>query len=147
MQHAGVRQTFQKLASRRAVGDLAAGEHEGDGAAMPVGQGVDFGRAAAARPTDGLIFAPPFTTKAERCAFHCGRGDQPLLGRTSGTGERAREIAPDAFGRPADIPIIERLARSVVRRRVDLAPARFQHMNDAADHALAVNSAIRERRC
>ena len=51
------------------IGDLSAGEQEGDGAAVAIGQRVDFGGAAAARTTDGLFSLPPFPPEAERCAF------------------------------------------------------------------------------
>ena len=42
------RKAFEQRRARRAIGDLTAGEHEGDGATTRVGQRVDFGRAAAA---------------------------------------------------------------------------------------------------
>ena len=53
----------------RAISDLASGEQEGDGPAVAIGQRVDFGRAASARTTDGLVALPPFPPEAERCAF------------------------------------------------------------------------------
>lgn len=52
-----------------AIRDLPAGEQEGDGAAVPVGQGVDFGGATAARATDRLVPLPPFPPEAQRCTF------------------------------------------------------------------------------
>lgn len=52
-----------------AIRHLPAGEQEGDGAAVPVDQGVDFGRAAAARATDRLLLLSPFPPEAQRCAF------------------------------------------------------------------------------
>lgn len=52
-----------------AIRDLPAGEQEGDGAAIPVGQGVDFGGATAARAADRLVPLPPFPPEAQRCAF------------------------------------------------------------------------------
>lgn len=51
-----------------AVGNVAAGEDESDRSAEPVGQRVDFRRAAAARTPDRLIFLPPLPPAAERCA-------------------------------------------------------------------------------
>lgn len=33
------------------------------------GQGMDFGRPAAARAVDGLLIVPPFPPAAERCAL------------------------------------------------------------------------------
>ena len=77
--------------------------------------------------------------------LHCGRVDQDLLGRSAGAGESMKEIAPHALGRPADIPVVERLARPIVRRRVDPATARLQNMNDAADHAPVVDPFLAAR--
>ena len=42
------------------------------------------------------------------------------------------DILPDAFRRPADETIVERLARTVGRRGVDPAATALQHMNDPA---------------
>ena len=63
------RKAFEQRRARRAVGDLAAREHEGDRSAERVGQRVDFRRPPAARAADRLIFLPPFPPAAERCAF------------------------------------------------------------------------------
>ena len=69
MEDAGGRHLLQQCRSRRAIGDLAAGEQEGDGPAVAIGQRVDLGRAPAARAADGLVALPPFPPEAERCAF------------------------------------------------------------------------------
>lgn len=52
-----------------AIGNLPAGEQEGDGTTIPVGQGVDFCGAPAARAADRLVALPPFPPEAQRCAF------------------------------------------------------------------------------
>ena len=52
-----------------AVGGLAAGEMERDRPALCIGQGVDLGRAAAARSPDRLALLPPLPPEAQRCAF------------------------------------------------------------------------------
>jgi hypothetical protein len=49
-----------------AIRHLAPREQEGDRAAEPVGQGVDFGGAAAPRATDRLCVLPPFPPEAQR---------------------------------------------------------------------------------
>ena len=49
-----------------AVGDLAAGQQEGDRAAQTVGQRMDFGGPAAARTADCLVPFPPFPPEAQR---------------------------------------------------------------------------------
>jgi len=54
---------------RQAVSDLAAGQQECDGTTVLVGQGMDFGRALAARAADRLALLPPFPPEAQRCAF------------------------------------------------------------------------------
>ena len=59
----------EKFRASRAIGDVSAGEHEGDRSTSCVGQRVDFGRASASRATDSLIFLPPLPPAAERCAF------------------------------------------------------------------------------
>ena len=48
------------------VGILAGGKMKNDRPAAPVAQAMDFGRAAAARAADGLIFFPPFPPEAQR---------------------------------------------------------------------------------
>lgn len=50
----------------RAVGHLAAGQEERDGAAELVGERVDFRRAPAARAADRLRDLPPFPPEALR---------------------------------------------------------------------------------
>src|SRR5215468_4025345 len=47
------------------VGILAGGKMKNDRPAAPVAQAMDFGRAAAARAADGLIFFPPFPPEAQ----------------------------------------------------------------------------------
>ena len=54
---------------RDAIGHMAPGQQEGDGAALRVGQGVNFGGAPTARPADRLVPLPPFPPEAQRCAF------------------------------------------------------------------------------
>ena len=49
------------------------------------------------------------------------------------------DILPDAFRRPADETIVERLARTVGRRGIDPAATAFQHMNDPADDTAIIN--------
>ena len=52
-----------------AIGNLATGEQERDGAAEGVGQGVDLRRPAAPRAAYRLIALPPFPPDAQRWAF------------------------------------------------------------------------------
>ena len=49
-----------------AIRDMSAGQQEGDGATVLVGQGMDLGRATAARPADRLVLLPPFPPAAQR---------------------------------------------------------------------------------
>ena len=51
------------------VGDVARRQREGEGSADGIGEGVDFGRLAAARGPDRLRAAPPFPPNAERWAL------------------------------------------------------------------------------
>ena len=64
-----LRQLLQQRISRRAIGDVAASQQEGDGPTQAIGQRVDFRRAPAARAADRLILLPPFPPAAERCAL------------------------------------------------------------------------------
>jgi hypothetical protein len=69
-----------------------------------------------------------------------GRGiDQDLLGWTTGRGQGMEDVLPDAFGRPADETIVERLAWAVGRRGIDPAATALQHMNDPADDTAIIN--------
>ncbi len=69
MYQIGLGHLVEQRVGRHAVSDLAAGQQERDGAAVLVGQGVDFGRASAARAADRLVSLPPFPPEAQRCAF------------------------------------------------------------------------------
>ena len=72
--------------------------------------------------------------------FHSGGIDQHLRWRTASLGQCVEKIGPDAFRSPPDVAIVERLLRPVFGRRVDPAPARFQHMYDATDHTPIIDA-------
>ena len=74
-----------------------------------------------------------------------GTVDQDLIGRSTGAGERLEDGHPDASPGPARVAIVERLARTVVGRRVDPTPSRLQDMDDAADHAAVVDPRLAPR--
>ena len=69
MHQIGGRQLVQQAVGSGAVGDLAPGQQEGDGAAGGIGQGVDFRRSPPTGPADRLTALPPFPPEAQRCAF------------------------------------------------------------------------------
>src|SRR5207245_11503727 len=52
--------------------------------------------------------------------------------------ERLKDVAPHALLRPSNEAIVERLAWSVFRRRIDPASAGLQHLHDPADHATII---------
>jgi hypothetical protein len=62
-------QLFEQHCTGGAIRDLPAGQHEGERAALRIGQRVDLRRAPATRTANGLIFLPPFPPAAERCAL------------------------------------------------------------------------------
>src|SRR5512135_502951 len=55
------------------------------------------------------------------------------------------DVLPDAFGRPADEPIVEGLARAIDGRGVDPATAGFQHMDNPADNTAIINPRLTAR--
>ncbi len=64
------------------------------------------------------------------------------VGRLRMDGDRLEQLDPKAFGRPADIAIVEGFLWPAFRRRVDPAPARLEDMDDAADHPTVVDSGL-----
>ncbi len=74
-----------------------------------------------------------------------GGVDQKLGGRPASRGEHVEKIESHALSRPADIAVVERLPRPIFRRRIDPAPARFQHMDNAADHPAIVDPRLAAR--
>jgi hypothetical protein len=62
--------------------------------------------------------------------------------RAARLGQSLKEPDPDTLGRPADEPIVERLARAADVRRIDPAPARLEDMNDAADHPTIIHARL-----
>ena len=66
MQDFGAGHLIEQGIGGSAVGDLAAGQREGDRAAQTVGQRMDFGGPAAARTADCLVPFPPFPPEAQR---------------------------------------------------------------------------------
>ena len=65
--------------------------------------------------------------------------DQHLRRRAAGRCQGMENIHPNPFGRPAHEAIVQRLLRTIDRRRVDPASARLQHMNDPADDAAVID--------
>ena len=66
MEDRGGAHAFEQGIGRHAVGDLAAGQQEGDGTAETIGQRVDFDGSPVARAADGLRELPPFPPEAQR---------------------------------------------------------------------------------
>jgi hypothetical protein len=77
--------------------------------------------------------------------LHRAGVDQNLGRRAGGLGERLEQLDPHAFRRPPDKAIVERLLRPIIRRRVDPTTARFQHMNNPADHPPVVDARLAPR--
>lgn len=49
------------------------------------------------------------------------------------------EALPDTLRGPSNVPIVERLPRTIVGRGVDPTPARLQDVDDATDHAAVID--------
>ncbi len=86
---------FEQQRAGLAIGDLSAGQQEGERAAGAVGEGVDLGRAPAARAADGLALLPPFTPGGAAVGLHGGRVDQHLGGRPADLGQGLEQPDPD----------------------------------------------------
>ena len=71
--------------------------------------------------------------------------DQHFRGRPAGRCQGVEDVHPDAFGRPAHEAIVERLARTVDRRRINPTRTGLQNVNDAADDAPVVGSRLATR--
>ena len=63
-----------------------------------------------------------------------GTVDENLRGRATCRGQDAENVRPHALGRPADEPIVERLARAVDLGSIRPSATGLQNMDDPADH-------------
>jgi len=63
------RKWFDQSRRRLDVVAIAAGQFEGDKAAVSVNDSIDFRGAPASALADGLRLGPPFPPDAQRCAF------------------------------------------------------------------------------
>src|SRR5215213_2853042 len=77
--------------------------------------------------------------------LYCRTIDQKVRWWSTGAGECLEQIDPHALCRPADVAIVERLARSVDTRRIDPAPTGLQHLNDAAYDATVIDARLASR--
>jgi hypothetical protein len=59
--------------------------------------------------------------------------------------ERLEQASPHALLRPPDEAIVERLARTIVARRIDPSAAALQHMNDPGDHPAIIDTLLPAR--
>lgn len=98
------------------------------------------GLSSSARPASGqsLGSAPPFSATGAPVSLY-RRGIDQNLGRwPSGLRQRVEKLRPDAFLRPADVTIVDRLVRAVDLGRIRPAAAGLQDMDDPADHATII---------
>jgi len=65
--------------------------------------------------------------------------DQQLRGRTARRGQRAEDGLPNALLGPAYEAVVERLARTIDRWRINPTAAGLKDMHDPADNATVVN--------
>lgn len=69
-----------------------------------------------------------------------GRGVDQHFGRWAARRRQSVEdVRPDTFRSPAHKSVVERLPRTIDRRRIGPAATRFEHMHDAADHPPVIN--------
>lgn len=71
--------------------------------------------------------------------------DQHPRRRTACRRQGPEDVRPNAFRRPAHEAIVECLAWSIDRRRIDPAAAGFEHMDDPADDPPVVHTRLAPR--
>ena len=76
----------------------------------------------------------PLSAARRAVRLHMRAVDHDFGGRSTRCRQRDEHLLPDAFRRPPHEPVVERLSRTAARRCIDPATARFDHMDDAADH-------------
>jgi hypothetical protein len=91
------------------------------------------------RPPDGLRVLPPFSARGASVRLRIGRIPQHLSGRATSGRKRLEEAPPDAFDCPAQEPVVQRLRRAVLARRMPPRATRAQHMDDTAEHTPVVH--------
>jgi hypothetical protein len=133
------------------VGCVATGEVERDRLAGLVCRGVDLAGPAAARRAPSRLAAmgsptarwparaPPFSARGASVRLRIGRIPQHLSGRATSGRKRLEEAPPDAFACPAHEPVVQRLRRAVLARRMPPRATRAQHMDDTAEHTPVVH--------
>ena len=77
--------------------------------------------------------------------LHGGTVDQHLGRRPAHARQRMEQVNPDALGSPANEPVVKRLSWPVDGRRINPAPTRLQHVDDAADHPEVVHPRLAAR--
>ena len=100
---AGSRPLGSRRPGRRSAGSGAAFRARRSGNAVWSCDRLESARSPA--------FAPPFSACGAAVGLHSGAIHQDLDGRTAGGGKRLENASPDAAARPADKPVVERLAR------------------------------------
>ena len=89
------------------VSYVSAGQQEGAWSSFAVDEGMDLGRAAAARAADGLVFGPPFWAPlAERCAF---TAELSIMVSPGGSAHSTRAAANRRCHRPRRLQRLYRL--------------------------------------
>lgn len=73
------------------------------------------------------------------------RVDQHLRRGAAHRCQRMEDVFPNAFGRPPNEAIVERLARAVDGRRINPATPGLQHMDDAADDPAVIDPGLAPR--
>lgn len=76
-------------------------------------------------------------------SLHGGTVDEDLGWWSASAGQCVKETDPNALGGPADIAIVESLARSVFRRCIDPTPTGLEDdVDDPAGHPVVVNTRL-----
>ena len=82
---------------------------------------------------------PPFSARSTTVRLDRRGTDQHFSRRAASRRQGMEHFRPDALGRPTNKAVVERLLRTVDRRRIGPAAARLQNMHDAADHTPVID--------
>jgi hypothetical protein len=137
----GVRQTVEDQCGTLVIACLAFRQGQDERPTLVIANRVQLGIQAALRAPDTSGEEPLFEQARRRAVrLQVGRVDHCRLRRTRRFGQRREDAVERAHAAPADEPVVQRLVRTVGRRRVAPTQSALQHEDDAAHHASVIDA-------